>query len=260
MCSRYQGKTAKIRNVALSWVEYLNIRICWSQIFTRTFIYLCPFFFYNYIQTFVRAKFLFTNINSDIWEWVCESVKWILEKSYNFQYKYFDICPCKKIRIYSDIHSCKFFIQIYSDINLFRYFHKCHTLSQMINTETHVTEKFSTDMCYLIECHVCVIFLCILIEVFISKLFAKYCIWNISVRSKLFAILRIFCMLCFVVFPCKMTGRRSETTEIATRHRGGKSIPCWKVFSDIEESTFWCWKKNFLMLNKVFSDIEQSIF
>ena len=57
-----------------------------------------------------------------------------------------------------------------------------------------------------------------------------------------------------------MTGRRSETTEIATRHRGGKSIPCWKVFSDIEESTFWCWTKYFLILKKVFSDIEERIF
>ena len=103
------------------WRIYSNIRIYLSQIFIRTFV--CINFFNTNIRTFDRAKFDCTNIfgysfmsvlecnNCSIFEYI----RIFVQFSRRIFIRAF---VCVKIfnRIYSDIHSCKFF-----DSNIFGY-------------------------------------------------------------------------------------------------------------------------------------------
>ena len=102
--------------------EYSNIRIYWARIFIRTFIRV------NFVCTNIFGHSfgsnLFVRIYSDIRSWVCYRVKIGRLFKYIRIFVQFSIRIFIRtfvrvkffIRIYSNIHSCKFF-----DTNIFGY-------------------------------------------------------------------------------------------------------------------------------------------
>ena len=99
------------------------------------------FFFYEYIRTFVRVKFVCTNIFG-------HSLVSVLECKTQTNIRiYSNIHAIFNTNTYSDIRSCQknqyeyirifirviLLIRIYSDIHSYQNFHECHTLFRYVN-------------------------------------------------------------------------------------------------------------------------------
>ena len=112
--------------------EYSNILV--TNIYSDIRSY--QFFFYEYIRTFVRVKFVCKNIFG-------YSLVSVLEcKTYTNIRIYSNIRAIFNTNTYSDIRSCQknqyeyirifirviLLIRIYSDIHSYQNFHECHTL------------------------------------------------------------------------------------------------------------------------------------
>merc|ERR1712001_792443 len=112
--------------------EYSNILVTNIYLDIRSY----QFFFYEYIRTFVRVKFVCTNIFR-------HSLVSVLEcKTLTNIRIYSNIRAIFNTNTYSDIRSCQkklyeyirifirviLLIRIYSDIHSYQNFHECHTL------------------------------------------------------------------------------------------------------------------------------------
>ena len=114
------------------------------------------FFFYKYIWTFIRVKFVWTNLfgHSSLSVLECKNWKniWIyLQFSLQIFIQTF-VRVNFSIRIFSDIHLCSFFMSIYSNIRLWQNFHECHTLVQMFKCSDIQTFKCKCSNVRLFKC------------------------------------------------------------------------------------------------------------